>query len=257
MGTLVRADAARHPPRRMELIAHRGLSARAPENTLAALRLAIEAGADALEWDVQASADGAPVLLHDDTLDRTTNGTGRADALSLRELRSLDAGSWFGEAFAGQPLPSLAEALALTAGRCGRIYPELKAGMAARVVDRVVGEIDESGWALDAVVISLDWDALAEVRRLSGLRIGFVVDAAENYGRALSLAAEDGNAIVDPDRRILLARPELAARAADAGVALAAWTVNDADDARELLDMGVTSLTTDDVAALRAELTDR
>ena len=238
----------------MELIAHRGLSARAPENTLAALRLALEERADAVEWDVQASADGIPVLLHDDTLDRTTDGSGRVDAHSLMELRALDAGSWFSESYAGQPVPSLAEALALTAGRCDRIYPELKAGMSTGIVARVVDEIGASGWATDTVVLSLDWETLGHVRRLSDLRIGFVVGAVERYGRALSLAAEDGNAIVDPDRRILLEDPGLAKQAAGAGVELAAWTVNDAAEARRLLDMGVESLTTDDVAALRAGL---
>jgi glycerophosphoryl diester phosphodiesterase len=236
----------------MELIAHRGLSARAPENTLAALRLAVMERADALEWDVQASADGVPILLHDDTLDRTTNGSGRADALSLAELRSLDAGSWFDRSYAGQPIPSLAEALAFAAGRRGRIYPELKAGMGASVVGRVVDEIDAAGWSRGATVISLDWEALAEVRRRGSLRLGFIVERAEDFDRAVALAREDGNAIVDPDRRVLLEEPERAARATAQGVPLATWTVNDAAEASALLAMGVGGLTTDDVAALRA-----
>ncbi len=240
----------------MELIAHRGLAARAPENTLAALRLALEARADALEWDVQPSADGVPVVLHDETVDRTTNGSGRADALSLAELRSLDAGSWYGPSFAGQPVPSLAEALALTAGRCARVYPELKPGMAPRVVARVVHEIDAYGWSTGATVISLDWTVLDEVRRLSALRIGFVVGEAGDFDRALELAVRDGNAIVDPDRRILLDDPERAAIAVRRDVGISTWTVNDPREARALLEMGVTGLTTDDVAALRAELED-
>jgi len=238
----------------MELIAHRGLAARAPENTLASLRLALEARADALEWDVQASADGVPVVLHDETVDRTTNGSGRADALSLAELRSLDAGSWYGPSFAGQPVPSLAEALALAAGRCARVYPELKPRMTPRVVARVVDDIDAYGWSAGATVISLDWAVLDDVRRLSALRIGFVVGDAGDYDRAVDLAARDGNAIVDPDRRILLEDPERAAAALRRDVAIATWTVNDPGEARALLDMGVAGLTTDDVAALRVGL---
>lgn len=240
----------------MELIAHRGLSARAPENTIAALRLALEARADALEWDLQASADGVPIVMHDDTVDRTTNGSGRADALSLAELRSLDAGSWYGPAFAGQPVPSLAEALALAGGRCERVYPELKSRMPPRVTARVIEDIEASGWSAGATVISLDWTVLAEVRRLSGLRIGFVVGEAGDFDRALELAVRDGNAIVDPDRRILLDDPERAAIAVRRDVGIATWTVNDPGEARALLDMGVTGLTTDDVAALRAGLGD-
>lgn len=238
----------------MELIAHRGLSARAPENTLAALRLALEARADALEWDVQASGDGVPIVLHDDTVDRTTDGSGRADALSLAELRSLDAGSWYGPSFAGQPVPSLAEALALASGRCERVYPELKSGLPPRVTARVIEDIDASGWSAGATVISLDWTVLAEVRRQSTLRIGFVVAEAGDFDRALDLAVRDGNAIIDPDRRILLADPERAAATVRRDVEIATWTVNDPREARALLDMGVTGLTTDDVAALRGGL---
>ncbi|HSM36181.1 MAG TPA: glycerophosphodiester phosphodiesterase family protein [Longimicrobiales bacterium] len=236
----------------MELIAHRGLSARAPENTLAALRLALDERADGVEWDVQASADGVPILLHDDTLDRTTDGSGRAGGYTLAELRSLDAGSWFDSSYGGQPIPSLAEALALTAGRCERIYPELKAGMGGPVIERVVDEIAAAGWSEGATVISLDWDALAEVRRRSGLRIGFIVERAEDFERAVDLARGDGNAIVDPDRRVLLADPAKAALATSEGVPLASWTVNDPDEAAALLAMGVRGLTTDDVGALRA-----
>ena len=236
----------------MELIAHRGLSARAPENTLAALRLALDERADGVEWDVQASADGVPILLHDDTLDRTTDGSGRADGYTLAELRSLDAGSWFDSSYGGQPIPSLAEALALTAGRCERVYPELKAGMDGPVIERVVEEIEAAGWTAGATVISLDWEALVEVRRRSGLRIGFIVEHADDFGRAVDLAREDGNAIVDPDRRVLLADPGRAALATGAGVPLATWTVNDPNEAAALLAMGVRGLTTDDVAALRA-----
>lgn len=238
----------------MHLIAHRGLSARAPENTLAALRLAVEERADGLEWDVQASADGVPIVLHDDTVDRTTNGSGRADALSVAELRALDAGSWFDPSFAGQPIPSLAEALALTAGRCGHIYPELKAGLPDRVVARVVEEIDEAGWSDYTTVLSLDWSRLDEVRKLSDLRLGYVVEDASRFATALEHARADGNAIVDPDRRILLDAPARAREAVDAGVALATWTVNDTVEARALLDMGVAMLTTDDVGMLRSGL---
>jgi glycerophosphoryl diester phosphodiesterase len=235
----------------MELIAHRGLSARAPENTLAALRLALDERADGVEWDVQASADGVPILLHDDTVDRTTDGSGRADGYTMAELRSLDAGSWFDSSYGGQPIPSLAEALALTAGRCERVYPELKAGMDGPVIERVLEEIEAAGWSEGATVISLDWDALAEVRRRSGLRIGFIVERAGDFERAVDLARGDGNAIVDPDCRVLLADPARAALAAGEGVPLATWTVNDPGEATALLAMGVSGLTTDDVAALR------
>jgi glycerophosphoryl diester phosphodiesterase len=91
--------------------AHRGAGKLAPENTLAAFRLGASHGFHAFECDVKLSADGVPFLLHDATLERTTSGAGPADALPWAALASLDAGSWHGEAFAGEPIPSF-EAIA-------------------------------------------------------------------------------------------------------------------------------------------------
>ena len=101
------------------VVAHRGASERCPENTLAALRAAVAAGAHVVEFDVWQTKDGAWVLMHDATCDRTTNAVAklarkdvRVDATTLGELRTLDAGSWKDRAFAGEPVPTLEEALA-------------------------------------------------------------------------------------------------------------------------------------------------
>ena len=102
---------------RVHVIAHRGASAEAPENTLPAFQLAAEQGADWFELDCQLSADDEVVVIHDATLERTTDGTGRVADHTLAELRALDAGSWFDPRFAGTPIPTLAEALELTPGR--------------------------------------------------------------------------------------------------------------------------------------------
>lgn len=109
----------------MQVIAHRGASAHAPENTLAAFRLARAQGADWFELDCTLSADGAVVVIHDDTLNRTTSGTGPVADRTLAELRALDAGGWFDPSFAGEPLPTLAEALALGDEATG-VYVEIK-----------------------------------------------------------------------------------------------------------------------------------
>ncbi len=100
-----------YPPSR--LIAHRGGGDRAPENTLAGLRAAAAAGFSAVEFDVMLSADGVPVLIHDETLARTSNGHGQVCQTTAAQLARLDAGSWFAPAFSGEPIPTLAEALAL------------------------------------------------------------------------------------------------------------------------------------------------
>ena len=107
------------------VIAHRGASADAPENTLAAFRAAREQQADWFELDCTLSADGAVVVIHDETLDRTTSAGGPVGARTAAELLRLDAGSWFAPAFAGEPLPSLAAALALGNDATG-VYVELK-----------------------------------------------------------------------------------------------------------------------------------
>lgn len=97
--------------------AHRGASAYAPENTMAAFRLAVDCGADLIELDVQLTKDGEVVVFHDLTVNKTTNGQGPLNAHTLAELRALDAGSWFSEEFAGERVPTLAELLAWAKGR--------------------------------------------------------------------------------------------------------------------------------------------
>src|SRR5512132_2581784 len=91
------------------IFAHLGASANAPENTLAAFELALEQNADAIELDVKLSADGQVIVIHDPTVDRTTGSHGRVKDLSLAELRSLDAGSFFSEKYTGEKIPTLEE----------------------------------------------------------------------------------------------------------------------------------------------------
>jgi glycerophosphoryl diester phosphodiesterase len=106
--------------------AHRGASATHPENTLAAFRAALDVGVDSIEFDVRLSADGCPVVIHDPTVDRTTDGEGEVAELELNELRSLDAGGWKDARFAGERIPTLDQALDLLATAHPRINVELK-----------------------------------------------------------------------------------------------------------------------------------
>jgi glycerophosphoryl diester phosphodiesterase len=129
------------------IIGHRG-SALAPENTLAAVRRGFDDGADVVEVDVQLSSDGVPVLMHDDSVDRTTDGTGRVADLTIDQLKALDAGSWKGTAFVGEQVPTLAEALDAARGR-GLLYLDLKDNWIGQSIQRVLGEAgasDQSVW---------------------------------------------------------------------------------------------------------------
>src|SRR5215213_4700199 len=118
-----RPEAARA---RVQVLAHRGASAYAPENTLAAFRLAIEQRADWLELDVQQTKDGHLVVFHDLRMERTTNGSGALRDLTLDQVRQLDAGSWFGPRFAGERVPTFEEVVALARQQNVRIFPEMK-----------------------------------------------------------------------------------------------------------------------------------
>ena len=95
------------------VVAHRGFSGAAPENTMAAFRKAFEAGSDMIELDIQLSKDGKIVVIHDEALKRTTNGQGKVEDHTFREIRDLDAGSWFGPQFSGEKIPTLQEVLEL------------------------------------------------------------------------------------------------------------------------------------------------
>lgn len=147
----------------LEVIAHRGASGAAPENTLAAFRRAVAMGAAMIELDVQLSRDREVVVIHDDTVDRTTDGRGPVAALDYRTLRRLDAGSWFGREFAGERIPSLAEVLAEVPIA---LNVELKAGGGADLARRVYDTVRNAG-ALERVVFSsFEDDALRRLRNL-------------------------------------------------------------------------------------------
>lgn len=124
--------------RRIEIIAHRGNSCCAPENTLAAIDTAFNSGASHMEIDIRLSADGVAVLAHDATVERTTNGTGSVAAMTMAQLKQLDAGSWFSPEFTGTRMPTLVEALQVAAGR-GRLLLDVKVdGMGAAIQQALV-----------------------------------------------------------------------------------------------------------------------
>ena len=136
------------------VISHAACMGHAPANTLAGIRKAIELGADAIEIDVQTSADGVPILMHDATVDRTTNGTGAVAELTLAQLRTLDAG--------GEPPPTLAEVLALTKGNVLLVCEIKQPGIEEDLV-RVVREADALG---DVMAWSFFPNALEGMRRV-------------------------------------------------------------------------------------------
>lgn len=136
-------------------VGHRGTVHLAPENTLAAFRKAIELGVDLVEIDVRETRDGHLIIMHDATVDRTTNGKGRVTDLTLEEIKRLDAGSWFSPKFAGEPVPTLDEALSLMKGRA---LPDIdfKAG----TPEKLVGTLSRHGLLGKVTLYCGDWDLL-------------------------------------------------------------------------------------------------
>lgn len=241
------------PGHELEIIAHRGYSTQAPENTLAALEAAFEAGADAVEFDLHTAACGTPVLFHDAMLSRTTNGVGPVRRRTFTQLATLDAGRWFSADFAGERIPSLEEAFSLCRGRVGRVYAEVKGFRELEDLDRMVRIARTTEMLEDTVFIAMNWTALDRMRgQEPSLRVGYIVDEAGEAEEALRRAAGDERALVDFRASLLLDDPELARTATEAGVDMAVWTVDNAGEAADLAELGVARFTTNRVADLLA-----
>jgi glycerophosphoryl diester phosphodiesterase len=228
------------------VIGHRGAAHSAPENTLAGLRRAKELGCRWVEFDVRLTADGVPILLHDDRLERTTNRNGEAAALPFAEIRDCDAGRWFGPAYIGERVPTLKEAVAELGALGLGANVELKATRRwAAATGRAAAELLTELWPtrLPAVLVSSFLDtALAAVREAAPqLARGLLFRAVPRDWRARVEAL--GCCTVHADHRLL--RPVVVAEIRDCGYPLLAYTVNDAARAATLFSWGVASVFSD------------
>lgn len=231
------------------VIAHRGARVVTPENTLAAFTEAAAAGADGFELDVRLCATGEAVVIHDDSVDRTTDGTGAVADMTLAELRRLDAGAWFDERFAGERIPTLEEALE-AAGRSLLVNVEIKgaaAGIARRVVD-AVGRLAMEEWVL---VSSFEPGPLLRVRSLMpALPIAFLYSSVAAY-----TSARPGLGRLHAlHPRHDLVSAEMLADAHRSGYLVNAWTVNDPAAMVRLATLGVDGIIGDDPALVRRAL---
>ena len=226
-----------------------------PENTMPSFEKALELGADAVEFDVALTRDGVPVVIHDDTLDRTTNGHGPVEQALFGELRGLDAGSWKG---VPTRLPSLAEVLDGFARRTVLNLEIKSSPRRAELVD-ACAEAVLRGDALGAVVFSsFDHDALRLLRHvLPAARIGVLSESA-GLERALSCAAEIGAENVHPP--VFLVTKAVVERAHKAALKVWTWTVNQPETIAYTIACGVDGIFTDfpeRVVAARAGARDR
>jgi glycerophosphoryl diester phosphodiesterase len=220
------------------VIAHRGDSAHRPENTLASIASALELGAVAIEMDVQLTRDGHVVVLHDPTLDRTTSGRGDVRELTLAEVRAVSAGypGRFGDAWAGERVPTLAEALSLLRERA-RAMIEIKAesvtaDAAGGVEALTVAEVRRLGMAAEVALISFDQRAIVRARELAPEISRGRIFGHTSAEEVLEDARASGSQIVMPHKSQL--SDALVAAVRGAGLKLATWVVDEPEELRQL-----------------------
>jgi len=155
--------------KKVEVIAHRGASAISPENTMVAFKRAIDIGVDAIETDVQLTKDGHLVVIHDERLERTTNGIGWVKDYTLEQLRELDAGSWFSDIYAGEKIPTLDELFQLIAPTNVWLNIEIKMGFVLYpgIEEALIKKVREYKMEKRVVISSFNHYSVAMVKRLA------------------------------------------------------------------------------------------
>jgi glycerophosphoryl diester phosphodiesterase len=240
-------------------LAHRGASEMAPENTMEAFRLGVEAGAGGLELDVHLTRDGRLVVIHDPTVDRTTGGTGAVADMTLDELRALDAGHQFSPddgatfPYRGRDVrvPTLADVL--------RAFPAVVVNIDMKVDSpgieaSVLRVLREAGAGRRALVVSSGYSAVRRFRKISGgsistgasrWEIGVFYLFSRLHLERLLLPAYEALQVPPRHRGIPLVTRRFVDAAHARGVRVDAWTINGADEMRRLLDLGVDVIMTD------------
>ncbi len=236
-------------------IGHRGASAAAPPNTLAAFEKAVELGADGIEFDVHVSADGVPVVIHDFAVDGTTDGSGRVADLTLAELEELDAGSTFDPTFAGERIPTLEEVLQHVGSRL-LLNIELKTiSLHDNGLERaVIARVEQHGLDDRVLLSSFNPLSLRRARRIAPhVPVGFL------YGPGLPgplrqawLALAPPHAARHPEHEMVDAH--YIAWARRRGYQVNVWTVDDPDEMRRLIGLGVDGIITNVPDVLRSVL---
>jgi glycerophosphoryl diester phosphodiesterase len=235
------------------IIAHRGASGSAPENTLSAFKKALEIGVDYVELDIHLSKDGEIMVIHDPTLERTTNGTGAVQDKTLAELQQLDAGSWYGDAFKNEPLPTLRQVLELVNGRA-KVLIEIKgppkeglyAGIEQKTLD-LIKEFNAYSWCEmqsfhpEVVENWLAIDSQVTVYQLIvGAMAGISYDDQVRWGNGSGSGARVAG--INPSKKF--ARAKYIKKLHKAGYVCFVWTVNETEDMQTLMRKGVDGIIT-------------
>lgn len=247
------------PAQALEIIAHRGYSAIAPENTLAAFKLAWERGTDACELDLYLTADDQIAILHDADTKRTTGTSGLVHEKTMDELQKLDAGAWKDRTYKGERIPTLSEALATLPEGKQRFFLEIKD--TARVVPTLARELE--AWksrAAQLCIIAFDRKVAQQSKKAMPWIPVYRLSSGETKEKKRVDLAElirdtkaDGLDGLDLGQKFDWT-PELVAQVRAAGLQLYTWTINKPGDAKRLAALGLDGITTDDPVMLRQAL---
>ncbi len=242
-----------------EIVAHRGFSERAPENTVAAFRLAWESGTDACELDLYMTTDGQIVSIHDADTKRTTGVARLVKESSLADLRPLDAGSWKSPEYKGEPIPTLAESLATLPEGSKRFFLEIKHD--ASIVPELARQLE--AWkprAAQLCIIAFDRKVAQESKKampwMPVYRLSSEVTKDKkpvDLDKLIQDTLDDGLDGLDLGRKWAWT-PVLVKKVRAAGLKLFVWTVNDPEEARRLAALGIDGITTDNPVTIREAL---
>lgn len=235
------------------VVAHRGYSAIAPENTLPAIDAAALLGCDFIEFDVALTRDRVPVLLHDDTLGRTTDANGKLAAMDWAQAREADAGSWRGEGYTGQRIPTLAQTLAAARRQGGRLLIEFKDYWPLADIENAAALLRESGLDSSAVVQSFNVDTVKNLRAvLPDVPRGLLryIPRLEDLG----LIEELGVVTYNPGLRGFHMRTEVCRDIVAAGIGVMVWTADRPTDWERLLGAGISGVITNQPGRLQGYL---
>jgi glycerophosphoryl diester phosphodiesterase len=237
-------DNLAHVNFKVKAVNHRGYCTQAPENTLAAYRLSAENKFEYVECDISFTSDGVPVLLHDNTIDRTSNGTGSISGMTFAEARSYDYGSWFSAEYAGEQIPTAEEFIALCRKLALHPYIELKSGTEAQIKS-LVNIVKRYGMLRNVTWISFNASYLRYVKAADPFaRLGFVVSsiAESTINTAKELQNDANDVFIDSGSN------DNISMCIEAGIPVERWTVN-SDAAVLALDPYISGVTSDSVHA--------
>lgn len=225
----------------MEIIAHRGASGYAPENTISAFKKAIELGAKAIEFDVQMTKDGELVVIHDYSLERTTTGKGFVMNTTLEDIKSYDAGSWFSEEFIGEKVPTLKEVLEVVPKDVTLNVEIKKLVLDEREIEKKIFKIVSENRDLENVIFSsFDHECLDRLKKNTSARVGVLISS--RMLKPIEYLKQNDLVSYSLNQSVAFVNPKMIKEAHDAGLKVLIYTVNEKSIAQRLEEWNVDAI---------------